>query len=163
MPLQRAIISVLLVLAAALLLLGALFFPWWTGALESGYFEIDLRGMTMCLAAGCSESKALSAADSGGQVWAKIGTSTFAASLVAAALLVLSAFRTLVGGHRGKLHWITMAMSVFVGVLGLLFVWRHPELGDWSPTYGVACTLAGALIGASVALLAMRLPRSQSR
>lgn len=159
---KRITTMVFLVASTGLLLCGALILPWWAGPLEGGSFEIDLRGMTMCLDAVCGGKKPLSVADASGVAWAKIGTSTFAASLVAAALLMLCIGQTIRGAKRGTLHWIAGLMVFFTGVLALLFVWLRPDFGEWTPSYGLACALAGSLVGIAAVSMAARVATSES-
>ncbi len=157
MPAKQKIVLVLTLASSLLLLLAALLLPWWTGALETGSFRIDPRSMSMCLGGVCRGSKALSQVGEDAAGWSRLGSSVFAASLVASATLMLSALRTFKSaGQRSSVHWLAGLVSTFAGLLSLLFVWLHPDFGDWTPSYGMACALAGAFVGALAASAASR-------
>jgi hypothetical protein len=160
MTIKRTTTMVFLVASTLMLLCGALLLPWWAGQLERGSYEIDLRGMTMCLDSICSH-KPLSVADPSAAFWAKLGTGTFAASLVASALMLACIGNSLRGGGRSTLHWLAGAMMFFTGVLALLFVWLRPEFGAWTPGYGMASTLGGSFLGAIAVSVAARVAASE--
>ena len=162
MPGKRATATILLAASAVMLLCGALLLPWWAGQLPRGSFEIDLRGMSMCIDSLCGATKPLSVADASAVAWAKLGTSTFAASLVAALLIVLCIGKTIRGARQSTLHWLAGAMTMFTGALALLFVWLRPEFGDWTPSYGMACMLAGSLGGAIAVTVAAQTADSET-
>jgi hypothetical protein len=155
MTIKRATTTIFLIASTLMLLCGALLLPWWAGQLERGSFEIDLRGMTMCLDSVCAK-KPLSVADSSGVGWAKIGMSAFAASLVAVGLMALCIWKSIRGGKKSTLYWLAGAMVMFTGALALLFVWLRPDFGEWMPGYGLACTFAGSLVGATALSVAAR-------
>ncbi len=157
MSTKRLATMIFLVAATGLLLAGALLLPWWVGALEQGSFSVDLRGMQVCFEEGCSATKPLSMADSGAEFWAKLGTSVFATSLVAAFLLLGCVWLSFRRRPKSTYQWVAGALALFTGVLALLFVWLRPDFGDWSPSYGLACTLAGSILGAIAASASARL------
>ncbi len=159
---KSKVIVVVLVLAALALVLGAVVFPWWTGVLEGGHFEIDLRNMTMCINKHCGSPKALAASDASAAPWAKVGIATMAASFVAAVLAAGVAMRISLGGRLGVLPWLAGVLAGFTGVLGILFASFHPEFGDWTPSYGMACTFAGALAAAAMSVIAGVSARSKA-
>jgi hypothetical protein len=104
MSIKRTATIVFSAASAGLLMAGALLLPWWEGALESGSFQIDLRGMRMCVEAGCGAVKPLSIADGSAELWAKVGTSVFAASLVASLLLVGCIWKTIRRRPKSTYH-----------------------------------------------------------
>lgn len=142
----------MLLLSALALVLGALVFPWWTGLVEGGSFQIDLRNMTMCLHNHCGSPKALAAADAAAAPWAKVGIATMAASLMAALLAAGVAMRMLLSKAHGTLPWVAGVLALFAGFLGIIFIWSHPDFGKWTPSYGMACTLAGAFGAATMSI-----------
>ncbi len=151
MSIKRIATLVFLMASTAMLLLGALVLPWWEGELAAGSFRIDLRSMQMCAEQVCGEAKPLSIADASGEGWAKFGISAFAASLVAALLLVGCIWKTVMGRPKSSYQWIAGVMALFSGVLGLLFIWLRPDFGQLNPSYGLACAMAGAIVGAIAA------------
>ncbi len=153
MSLKAKLAIALLLLSALALVLGALVLPWWTGAIEGGSFTIDLRHMTMCLHNHCGSPKALSAADASATPWAKVGIATMAASLMAALLSTGVAMRLMLGKPTKTLPWLAGIVALFAGLLGIIFVWAHPDFGDWTPSYGMASTFAGALGAAAVSIV----------
>lgn len=160
MTAKRKLVVMLSLLSSLLLLLGALVLPWWTGQLDNGDFEVNLRGMEMCLRGVCGESKALSMVGEDAKGWSRVGVSTFAVSLVAAWVLVLSAIQAVRHRDRGSVvHWLAGSLALFSGLLSLLFVWLHPDFGTWSPSYGMASALAGSFLGAMAASATSRLHR----
>lgn len=161
MSIKRIATIVFLIASAAMLAAAALVFPWWEGQLAGGSFEIDLRGMRMCADGQCGEAKALSLADSSGVAWAKVGISTFAASLVAASLLMVCIWKTVLRRPSSTFFWIAGALSFFAGVLALLFMVLRPDFGEWTPSYGLACGLAGAIVGAIAASGAARVAQTE--
>ncbi len=156
-------IVVVLVLAALALVLGALVLPWWTGVIEGGSFEINLRNMTMCLKNHCGSPKSLSAADAAATPWAKVGIATMAASLVAAVLAISLALQTIRGHRLGVWPWIAGVLAAFSGLLGILFTAFHPEFGDWTQSYGMASTFAGALAAAAMSIVCGMADQSPKR
>ncbi|MCP4448924.1 MAG: hypothetical protein GY811_26865 [Myxococcales bacterium] len=140
----------LLLLSALGLVLGALVLPWWTGLVSGGSFEIDLRNMTMCIHDACGEPKALAASDASAAPWAKVGIATLASSLVATLLVLELAVRLMMATTLGVLPWLTGVLAFFAGLLGAIFIWAHPDFGEWTPSFGMACTLAGSM-GAAIA------------
>ena len=161
MSIKRISTLVFLMASAAMLLLGALLLPWWEGELPVGSFQIDLRSMQMCVEEVCRDPKPLSMADASGEGWAKIGISAFAASLVAALLLMGCVWKTILRRPKSTFHWIAGVMAFFAGVLGLLFIWLRPEFGHWNPSYGLACCLAGAIVGAIAASASARVAETE--
>jgi hypothetical protein len=101
-------------------------------------------------------------ADPSAALWAKVGTSIFAASLVASLLMAACIWTSLRGQGRSTLHWLTGAIVLFTGVLALLFVWLRPDFGEWVPSYGMASTLAGSFLGAIAVSVAARVAASES-
>jgi hypothetical protein len=156
MSIKRIATLVFLMASASMLLLGALLLPWWEGELAVGSFQIDLRGMQMCVEQVCGAPKPLSMADGSAGGWAKIGISVFAASLVAALLLMGCIWKTILRRPKSTYHWIAGVMAFFAGVLGLLFIWLRPEFGHWNASYGLACSMAGAIVGAIAASASAR-------
>lgn len=163
MSIKRIATLVFLVASAGMLLAGALLFPWWEGQLETGSFQIDLRGMRMCLEQVCGDAKPLSLADSSGVAWAKFGTATFAASLVAALLLMGCVWKTVRRKPKSTFHWLAGIMAFFTGVSALLFMWLRPDFGHWTPTYGLACALAGSIVGAVAASASARVADTENQ
>jgi hypothetical protein len=156
MSIKRIATLVFLMASASMLLLGALVLPWWDGELAGGSFQVDLRSMQICLKSICGDPKPLSIADASGAGWAKLGISAFAASLVAALLLVGCVWKTLRRRPKSTFHWIAGVMAFFAGLLGLLFIWLRPEFGHWNASYGLACSMAGAIVGAIAASASAR-------
>jgi hypothetical protein len=154
MSLKAKFAVAMLLLSALGLVLGALVLPWWTGVIEGGSFQIDLRHMTMCLHNHCGSPKALSAADASAAPWAKVGIATMAASLMAALLAAGVAMRMMLSKEPKTLPWVAGILALFAGLLGAIFTWAHPDFGDWTPSYGMACTLAGALGAATMSIFA---------
>lgn len=148
----RSLTTGILLLAAALLLLGALAWPWWSASANGTVLEIGVRDMTLCVSDACSNSQSLSSADSGSRVWSKLGAGTFAASLVAAVLLLGLFGAALLKKKVPTLAWVAGTLACFVGVLAVFFVLLRPDLADLTPGYGMAATLAGALLGASASI-----------
>jgi hypothetical protein len=160
MSIKRIATLVFLMASAGMLLLGALLLPWWEGELPFGSFQIDLRGMQMCIDQVCGEPKPHSVAS--GEGWAKIGISVFAASLVSALLLMGCVWKTILRRPKSTYHWIAGVMAFFAGVLGLLFIWLRPEFGHWNASYGLACTMAGAIVGAIAASASARVAETEN-
>ncbi len=155
MTIKVKIAIALLLLSAVGLVVGALFLPWWTGLVGEGTFEINLRHMTMCLHNSCGEPKALAASDASATPWAKVGIATLASSLVAALLAVGVAVRLARGRTLGVLPWVAGVLAFFTGLLAVIFVWAHPNFGEWTPGFGMAASLAGAF-GATVSSIFSR-------
>ena len=161
MSIKRIATIVFLIASAGMLTTAALFFPWWEGELAGGGFEIDLRSMRMCLDGHCGRAKALSVADASGVAWAKVGISTFAASLVSASLLIVCVWKTVRSQPSSTIYWIAGSLSFFSGVLALLFIFLRPDFGQWTPSYGVASALAGAIVGSVAASAAARVAQTE--
>ncbi len=151
---KHIVVASVLVLAALALALGALIFPWWTGETGAGRFEIDLRNMTMCFNNQCGSPKPLSGAGESAAPWAKVGIATLAASLVAAAIALAVALRLFRRTRVGVMAWLAGVLAAFAGVLAGLFVAFHPDFGDWTPSYGMACVFGGALAVVAMSIVA---------
>ncbi len=162
MSLKAKIAIALLLLSALALVLGAVVLPWWTGIVEGGSFRIDLRHMTMCIHNNCGSPKALSASDAAAAPWAKVGIVTLAASLMAALLTTAVAMQMMMKKAPGTLTWVTGVLALFAGLLGVIFVWAHPDFGDWTPSYGMACTLGGAFGASTMSIFGGVIAKSKS-
>jgi TRAP-type C4-dicarboxylate transport system permease large subunit len=44
----------------------------------------------------------------------------------------------------------------------MIFVFARPEFGEWTPSYGLASTLAGAILGAISASASARVAQSEN-
>ncbi len=150
MPLKAKLAFAFLLLSVLGLVLGALLLPWWTGETASGSFAIYSRYMEMCSNEVCAQ-KSLAAAGASATPWAKMGTAMMATSLVAVGLLGICAVSIARRRALGMVAWVAAAFAFFAGVLGLAFAWAHPEFGAWTPAWGMACTLAGSVVGAVAA------------
>ncbi len=150
MPPKAKLALVFLLLSVLGLVLGAVILPWWSGNTGGGTFAIYSRYMVMCMDGICGQ-KPLAAAGASATPWAKMGTAMMATSLVAAGLLGICFVFIVLRRTLGLLAWVTASLSFFAGVLGLAFAWAHPEFGTWTPAWGMACTLAGSVVGAVAA------------
>jgi len=159
MSLKIKLAIAFLLVAIAGLIAGALILPWWTGGIATGSFEVDLRHMTLCIEGVCHHPKALSATDPNATPWARMGIATVATSLVAVVLLLVVVFRLVTNKAPGTIGWLASIMAIFTGVLGATFVYAHPDFGDWTPSFGMACTLASSIV-AAISILVARLSSS---
>lgn len=158
MPTSRKL-SIALSLLSVLLLIAGLFLPWWTGKLAEGSFSLDLRSMEMCIGGNCYD-RPLSSIGTG---WAQLGSAVLAASIITSCLLLWCTERSLHARFGGVGFWVSGAMSMFTGLLTLVFIFVRPDSDEWIPSYGLACTLVASFLGALATTIAASSAGSQKR
>ena len=161
MPTSPKLPIALLILSTFLLVAGVLL-PWWTGSLEDGGFKIDLRWLYMCLGENCYQQE-LAGVGGGAQGWAKLGSSVFAASIFASALNMWNAVQIFRTRKQGVVLWVNGATNIFTGLLAIVFVLVRPDSDEWIPSYGLASSLVGALLGAIAVTIAASSSRRAKR
>ena len=136
-------------LAAALLVLGALIPRWWSGEKGDGEWGIGLRSFELCLGDVC-RSRGLQGLGGGSEAWPMLGSLGGAGGVAAAVFLALAALAVLVG-HRtrwpGRLGRVASGLSMIALVVGAGFAWTYPGFSGLGAGWAMLAYLGGAALG----------------